>query len=232
VGALTASAALVATTAATTGAYFSDSKDGSFTATAGHLTLDLNHPTQTTMNFTDLWPGTNQDKTVDYKIDASSDGVDLWLTFDPNSKRYQQLTGGKASPLVPDGGMGRYGYFAVSDSHVGQAFQSGNLSFANGNNDPTTNGCSTGTDGRGGSGAVATPIPGRTDLTDPHNWTTPPYCGIPAQILLASDLTKNDSGTVTLTFGLGAIQSQQNQAEFSGGSVPFKLVATQHGQRP
>lgn len=241
VGALTASAALVATTAATTGAYFSDSKTGTVTANSGHLTLKVGADAQLNMNFPDLWPGETKDQHVDYTIDSSHDGVDLWLVFDPTSEGFQALTGGSDSPLWNDGGMGRYGYFKVSDTNGGRAFRSGNLKYpaytgtAGSNNQYPANG-SCDVDpltGRGGSDWIA-------DESNQGNTNTTTYCGIPTEIRLASDLGKSATGTFTMTFGLdGYMQTEQNQLEPGGtttaGSAPtvdYKLVATQHGQRP
>lgn len=224
VGALGVSTVLVTTAVQGTGAYFTDSESGSISANSGSLTLDITNGS-TTMDFADLMPGKNVDNTVDYKVSVSSGTVDVWMVFDPNTHGYQAFTGGKNSPKVADGGLGRYGFFEVADSNaLGTAFETGNLAYPDYNTSHNTwqsGMCPTDENGRGGSGVTST---GGSD--------TPPWCGVPAKILLASNLGTNATGRVTVTFGLnGPLQEQQNQVEF-GGTVPFKLVATQHGQRP
>jgi hypothetical protein len=221
-GALCASAALVATSVSGTGAYFTDSQDGSLSASSGHLTLTTGG--DTSLSFANLMPGDNQTRQFTYTTDMSSGTADVWLVFDPSTKGYQRFTGGKGSPDWTDGGLGRYGYFAVSDSNGGQAFRSGNLSFApygTSGNTHQPGDCGVDANGRGGSDWIATK----------SNWDNPPaYCGVPAQILLASNISSGSGGTVTVTFGLdGYMQTQQNQNE---GTVGFKLVATQHGVSP
>ncbi len=227
VTALCATGALVAVTVPATGAYFSDSKPGSITATSGHLTLatsDLN------VNFDKLMPGVPQAKSVDYRVNADSGTVDVWLVFDTTARdtvtgattAYHLFTGGGSSPS----GLGRYGYFQVADTHGGVAFTSGNLKFADATDNDASDNC--GVDlatGRGGNGRI---YDGVTDYSSVHGTgTTPPLCGAPSKILLASDLADGVSGTVTLTFGLnGLLQTTQGQYE---GTVPFSIVATQHG---
>lgn len=230
--ALCTSAALVGAAVQTTGAYFTSTADGTITASSGHLTLSAQN---TSLDFSNLMPGDNVTKTINYQVDASSGQIDLWLTFDPTSSAYQAFTGGKDSPNVPDGGLGRYGWFAVSESHWGQAFRSGNLAFppyvANTGEHQTTYSsqtspqCTVDATGRGGSDWIATAANG-------GDTTNEGYCGVPEQILLVSGLSNAASGSVNVTFGLnGWKQKDQNQPEF-GGSVPFTLVATQHGQTP
>jgi hypothetical protein len=222
-GALCASAALVSLSVSGTGAYFTDSHGGSLSASSGHLTLDLN-PAALNLNYSNLMPGQNVDKTINYNVGVSSGGVDVWLTFDHDSVGYQQFTGGKHSPGWADGGLGRYGYFKVSDSNGGTAFRTGNLSFDDysvSSNNPRPGDCSTDANGRGGNDWIAT-------QSDSHPTQ---YCGVPSAILLASNLQNADGGTVTVTFGLnGFLQTEQNQAE--PGPLQFKLVATQHGISP
>jgi hypothetical protein len=217
VGALTVSAALVATTAATTGAYFSDSKDGSFTATAGHLKLNLAAGTTMNMNFDGLMPGTDQVKKISYTVDVSSGGADIWLVF-PNANvdpsPYQAFTGPKSN--VEGGGLGRYGHFAVANNgHI--AFQSYNLQLPA---DPASNKiCTYDQWGDGGSAVQA------TSPTD-----TPEECGVPNMIRLATGVTTG--GEVEITFGLTGRQTQQDQQEFGGAAVPFQIVATQPNIKP
>ncbi len=219
VGALGLSAVLVATAVQGTGAYFSSTVPGSLSSSSGQLVVSAS---PTTLDYADLMPGANIDKTINYSVSVSSGGVDVWLVFDKNTAGYQGFTGGSGSANYPSGGLGRYGYFNVSDSHGGQAFQSGNLSFSNGANvnSGTAADCTVNAVGRGGSTWIAT-------QADPH---ATQYCGVPAAILLASNLTDTANGVVTVTFGLnGWLQTAQNQTE---PTVNFAIVGTQHGQSP
>jgi hypothetical protein len=227
IGALGVSTVLVTTAVQGTGAYFTDSEAGNLTVTSGSLTLSITNGTTTALNFTGVMPGVEnyQNQSVDYEVGASDGKVDLWLTFDPNTTAYQTFTGGKDSPHAPDGGLGAYGYFKVADSAAGDAFQSGNLAFSSGANDPTDNGCTTTSVGRGGSPTIV--------ADDGSNNNAVPYCGVPAQILLRGGMTSGDTGSVTVTFGLDGYKnsalSDQNKTQVN---VPFKLVATQAGHRP
>lgn len=216
VGALCASAALVGTTVATTGAYFTDSKDGSFTATSGHLKLNLAAGSTMNMNFDGLMPGTDQTKKISYTVDVSSGGADIWLVFpdtaDPSP--YQAFTGPKSNS--EGGGLGRYGHFAVADNgHI--AFQSYNLQLPA---DPSANTiCTYDEWGNGGSAVKA---------TSPSD--TPEECGVPNMIRLAKDV--KTGGEVEITFGLTGKQVDQDQREFGGAAVPFQIVATQPDIKP
>ncbi len=90
VGTLGAGAALVATAATGTGAWFTDSKTGNLSAQMGHLTLSTTNPT---MALTGLMPGENRDKTIDYTVSVSGETTDIWLTFDTSSTEYAEFTG-------------------------------------------------------------------------------------------------------------------------------------------
>jgi len=219
VAALGASGALIASATGATGAYFTDSHDGTIQAVSGHLKLNVSG--DTSLNFTGLMPGEDQTATVSYHTDLSSGTEDVWLVF-PDNKAYEQFTGAKNNGLWPDGGLGRYGHFAVSDSNGGLAFQSYNLQNRPAGDTSTTDFCSVNADtGRGGSAQQA------TSATD-----TPPYCGVPNAILLASNLGNATDGNITFTFGLTGRQTQQNQAEFLPAALQYQLVATQHGVKP
>jgi hypothetical protein len=229
IGALGVSTVLVTTAVQGTGAYFQDSFDGTMSASSGHLTLTKTSGS-TTLDYANLMPGDNIDKTFNYQVSVSSGTVDVWMVFDTNAQAYQAFTGGKGSPLWTDGGLGRYGYFKVADSNGGTAFRSGNLSFPpyadsqNQVNSTSTSGdqCAT-TDGRGGDSWIAT-----AGDTHPSG-----YCGVPGAIRLASGLSDTATGSVTVTFGLnGVLQTQQNQVEFNNNHVVFQIVATQHGIAP
>jgi len=233
VGALGVSTVLVTTAIQGTGAYFEDSATGTIAASSGHLTLDTG-ASNLNLSYANLMPGQIVPKTINYQVGVSSGGVDLWMVFDQNDVNYLRFTGAKHSTGAEDGGLGGYGYFSVSDSHAGGAFTSGNLAFPNDGTTPqnqtwpSTNSCSVdAATGRGGSSAVVTADSG-----------TIPWCGVPAAILLRSNMTNGNSGTITIKFGLdGYKQTQQNQQEFGAdanhaGYVPFHIVATQHGILP
>lgn len=221
VAALGASGALIASATGATGAYFTDSHAGTLQATSGHLSLD--GVTSTTLDFAGLMPGVDQTKTIDYTTNVSSGAEDVWLVFPVDTPAeqtaYAEFTGAKGQFGYADGGMGRYGHFAVSDSNGGLAFQSYNLQ--NAPSGVTGQSCTVSANGRGGSGQQA------TSVSD-----TPPYCGVPNAILLASNLVTGSNGTITVTFGLTGRQTQQGQTEFVPNPVTFQVVGTQHGVRP
>jgi hypothetical protein len=217
IAALGASGALIAAATGATGAYFTDSHNGTIQAVSGHLKLNV---TNTTLSFTGLMPGTDQTAQVSYHTDLSGGTEDVWLYF-PDNQAYGQFTGAKGAEWS-DGGLGRYGHFAVSDSNGGLAFQSYNLQNRPAGDTSTTDACPVDDNtGRGGSSVMATGVD-----------DTPPYCGVPHYILLASNLGNAADGTITFTFGLTGRQTQQNQAEFLPAAVQYQIIGTQHGVRP
>lgn len=218
IAALGASGALIASATGATGAYFSDSTPGTISAASGHLNLDVTGGS-TTLNFSGLMPGEDQTRQITYSTNVSSGAEDVWLYF-PDNVAYGQFTGAKNAEWA-DGGLGRYGHFAVSDSNGGTAFESYNLQNRPADDTSTTDFCYVDGNGRGGSSVKA------TSETD-----TPPYCGVPHYILLASNLGSGATGTITITFGLTGKQTQQNQTEFSPDPVQYQIVGTQHGIRP
>ncbi len=202
-------AALVGFAVSGTGAYFTDSASGTMTANSGHLTLSTTSPN---LSFADLVPGTYKTNDITYHVNTSGP-ADVWLVFDPTTVGYQAFSGPKdPTALVPDGGLGRYGHFAVSVNNGGPLFQSYNLASG------ATPGCAIDANGHGGSA---------TQATSPSD--TPPYCGVPTAIKLSSNLTSGQGATVHVTFGLTGRQTIQNQV---APVVPFKIVATQAGVRP
>jgi hypothetical protein len=206
IGSLAAGAALVGAAVTGTGAYFTDSHNGSLTASSGHLTMDVSN---TTLSFSDLMPGVDKTNNIDFKV--SSEGrSDVWVTFDPTSPAYLQFTGAKGVEPVPGGGLGRFGHFAVSVNGGNPIFESYNLQ--NGT------GCGVDAFGNGGSNQQAT----ASDLF-------PPLCGVPAAIRIASNLSDGQSATLNVTFGATGKQTAQRAPI---ASVPFKIVATQAGVRP
>ena len=211
IGTVAAGAALVAAAAGGTGAYFTDSKDGTISATTGKL--KLNTPRGANLSFTDLVPGTSKTKDISYNVETT-DPSDVWLVFDPADVAYLKFTGASQNPLYTPGGLGRFGHFAVSNDSGGPLFQSYNLAHV------ASGGCAVDGNGRGGSNQQSTSreIEG-----------APPQCGVPSAILIASNLTNGQGGTVNLTFGVTGRWKDQS---VTLTPVPFKLVATQAGHRP
>ena len=211
IGTLAAGAALVGTAVTGTGAYFTDSENGGLNASSGHLRLNT---TDANLTFTDLVPGEDKTRNIDFDVDASGKS-DVWLVFDNTNAGYAAWTGAKGDPLAPDGGLGRYGHFAVANNG-GTLFQSWNLQNVPAGSSEVP--CSTNADGHG-AGRPA------TSVSD-----TPPLCGVPTAIKIASDLTSGDGGTLKMTFGITGRWKAQDVPNVA--SVPFKVVATQAGIRP
>jgi hypothetical protein len=211
VGAIGASAALIGTAATTTGAYFTDSENGTIAGKTGSLVVDKR--SDYSLNFNDLVPGEYQDKDVKYAT-AGSTNEDIWLKF-PAGPEYGAFTGAaNGSDGFPSGGMGRYGHFAVKNNAGNTLFSSYNLT----NVSQGTSGCA---DNEGhGFG------PASTSASD-----TPPNCGVPRYILVESNVPSGTDAKLTLTFGVTGRATGQN-ANQPAAAVPFQVVATQHGVRP
>lgn len=157
---------------------------------------------------------------------TSTTNADIWLVFDSTTAAYGQFTGAKPGSYGSsvDGGMGQYGHFKV----VGDAgtFESYNLQLPDvadatsptGYTSPgSANTCTVNGEGHGGSGTQHV-IGQGTDLAE---------CGVPAAILLTSNVAPGHSASATVTFGLTNKQDQQNDP-----NVPFTIVATQPNVRP
>lgn len=227
VGAVGASAALVAAASSGTGAYFEDSHDGSLKGSSGQLVTVADH---TNINFQGLNPGEDRSQKVTFGVRSSSTtGADIWLVFNQHGSGYGALTGAKTTDTseyngVTEGGMGQYGHFKVVGA-AGQ-FESYNLQLPNtgaatgGYTSHGTNTCFVNADGHGGSAAKHQSGAGN-DIAE---------CGVPAMILLQKNLAPGHSGSATVTFGLTGKQTQQNQQD--DPNVQFKIVATQPGVSP
>ncbi len=227
VAALAASAGLIATASGATGAYFTDTHPGSISANSGHLKVNINSvsggatasgPDSLVLDFKDLYPTDYRTETINYSTDSIVGNEDLWLVF-PTDNQFQQnvfdmFTGPGSS--YNGGGLGRYGHFAVADTHSGTVFSSYNLSSG------YTSDCVPDAFGHAIAG------PGTTDAI--NTGATP--CAVPQKIKLASNLATGANGHVTLTFGLTSRQTQQDQVEFQGYGVAFQIVATQPGVTP
>jgi hypothetical protein len=217
VGALCASAALVATAATSTGAYFTNSKDGNLAGSAGHLEVLTSG---TNINFTGLNPGEDQTQKITYTPTSNSTTKeDIWLVFDPNTTGYGAFTGAKGLTYGSwtSGGLGGYGHFKII-SDQGLGFQSYNLAL-----DPSGNNTCANANGDGGSTAK------ETLASDGHTIVPAPYCGVPAAIKIGSGLNPGQASNAYLTFGLTGKATTQ---DITWANVPFKIVATQPGIRP
>ncbi|HEY2043015.1 MAG TPA: hypothetical protein VGH11_10095 [Jatrophihabitans sp.] len=216
VGALCASAALVATAANGTGAYFSDSHTGNLAGTSGHLQVVTSG---TSINFTGLNPGEDKSQRVGYTAtNNSTTNEDVWLVFDTSSPAYGRFTGAKTTSYggYLGGGLGGYGHFKVL-SDQGYHFESYNLQLAANPAD----GCAVNPEGNGGSDAKA---------TGPDNGSqSAPECGVPGAIKIGSNLAPGQGSATTVTFGLTGKATSQDTTFVN---VPFQIVATQVGVRP
>ena len=216
IGTLGASATLIGMAATNTGAYFTDHEDGTLSGKTGHLQVDKR--SDYALNFNDLVPGEYQDRVVNYHTDSSTP-EDIWLYF-PAGTAYGQFTGAKDNGSnhnvdgFADGGMGRFGHFEVKNDGGGTLFSSWNLQ----NQPDGTSGCAD-NEGHGSN----TPPADRE--------TTPAYCGVPHYMKIESNVPSNSDRKLTITFGVTGRQQDQNQSA-PPASVPFQVVATQHGIRP
>lgn len=211
VGALCASGALLGTSIAGTGAYFTDSHDGNLSASSGHLKVNT---TNTYLNFNGLIPGEDKSATVTFTPTDGSPNEDVWMVFDTNDPAFWAFSGSKAQN---GGGLGGYGHFkVVGGQGAPYQFESYNLQTAT---DGT--GCYIDPNGDGGSDARA---------TGPDNGSqSAPECGVPGQILIGHNLPAGYTGSADVTFGLTGKATGQDS---TWANVPFKIVATQVGHRP
>lgn len=225
IGTLGAGAALVATAATGTGAWFTSTTNGTITAQAGHLKLSTS---AANFDFRNIMPGADKTLPIDYTVDVSDGAVDVWLTFDTSTTEYSAFTGYSATYAIvdgvktkvkagqngyDDGGLGRYGHFKVAYNDMPR-FDSYNLK----NAPDGSSGCA---DANGWGYAAP--------ATDPND-TSMGYCGVPGRILIASNLVDGATGTINLTFGLTGRQVQQDQLDLN--HLPYKIVATQHDHLP
>jgi hypothetical protein len=215
VGALCASAALVGFSVTGTGAYFTDSHNGSINASTGRIEVDVT-PASGDLNFTNLLPGEYQKQTITYYAHPIGGKEDIWLVF-PNAGH-----AGDAFASTPQGGqtpLGRYGHLQVASS-AGANFVSSNLSLSPNGGYADPGSCSIDANGDGGSATTA-------DSTA----SVVPYCAPAGAILLQTGMSEGDTGTTDITFGFTKIlKSGQNGP--LGAVESYKIVATQQGVRP
>lgn len=231
VGALCASAALVAAAAGSTGAYFTASEPGTLTATAGHIQVST---TGTELNFENLLPGVDKSLNVTYTPSSNSGNEDIWMVFDATTAQYGAFTGSGSATYgaLTGGGLGGYGHFKIF-SDQGLGFESYNLAlpsaYSNGvypsggysSTNPQGT-CLVNGNGDGGSTARA---------VGPVNATqSAPECGVPAAIKIGSNIPASQTHTATVTFGLTGKASGGQGTQWA--DVPFKIVATQVGISP
>ena len=205
VGALgVAAAALIATGSGVTGAYFTESHDGSIKASTGVVRVD---PTSSlNLNFTNLLPGKFDTQRVTYTANGS--GIeDIWLVFSDVDVEHNFLSG---APRIGAAPLGGFGHFALK-SDAG-SFSSWNLASG-------ASPCSTNGNGHGGSdveGTKANPVP---------------FCPVPKFILLSNNLSAGETGYADITFGFTK-RLTAPQGSPLGEIAPYKIVATQDGILP
>ena len=227
VSALGVSAALVAAASSGTGAYFTATTNGTLTGSSGSLALSNG---ATTLNFTGLNPGVDQTQNIDFGIKSSSTtNADVWLVFDYSTAGYGNFTGAKTSDVnayqgVVDGGLGQYGHFKLAGP--AGTFESYNLALQSVGDatggytaDGKNNTCTVNKYGLGGSAAQHKVGQGN-DLAE---------CGVPAAILLKSNVAPGTGSSATIKFGLTGKADAQNAV---WANVGFKIVATQPGVAP
>lgn len=226
VSALGVSAALIAAASSGTGAYFTDSASGNISGSSGGLALSHG---ATAINFTGMNPGVDKSQTIDFGVQpGSTTNADIWLVFDSSTAGYGSFTGakdgGSAYDGVTGGGLGQYGHFKLSGP--AGSFESYNLQLPTVadattpyTSSGTSNTCTVNQYGLGGSSTQHTANAGN-DIAE---------CGVPAAILLKSDVAPGGAGSATVTFGLTGKAEGQNKP---AANVGFKIVATQPGVAP
>jgi hypothetical protein len=203
IGALGASAALIASAVGTTGAYFTDSKDGHVNASYGNVALNRVGSFDTA--FSGLRPGEYQHQTITYNTNSGTGDEDIWLAFDPTDTAYQIVNQ-----------LGGYAHFAVSDTNGDNLFSGWNLKL--------NNGVSPCADSDGHANQPERVGSWFYDGTDPLNTE----CGIPQYIKLASNVPANAERHFTVTFGT----TPRQKSPWASMSLPFNVVATQPGISP
>jgi hypothetical protein len=221
-----ATATLVGFAATSTGAYFSDAKNGNTNVSTGTVkvaTGDINH-----LDFTDLLPGNFKTQQISYTATGTGP-EDIYLAFD-------DPTGDGALNDKPAPGanpLGRYGHLEVDGSQGN--FQSYNLT-----TDPAAPGvgqvvhgspdqdCNVNPDtGLGGSDQQAT----TTNNSDPGSYVN--YCPAPQYILLSKNLQAGDGAqSASITFGFTKVLKGNAAQNSPVSHIPFRIVAEQAGVLP
>ena len=102
IGTVGASAALIGMAATNTGAYFTDSEDGTLSGNAGHLTVDKR--SNYSLSFENLVPGEYKSRDVNYHT-AGDTNEDIWLAF-PDGEAYAKFSGAKNGTILRRWGHG------------------------------------------------------------------------------------------------------------------------------
>lgn len=206
--------ALIAAAAGTTGAYFSDSHDGTINSSTGAVKVDTS---DLSLNFAKQLPGVFQTQDVTFTARGSST-EDIWLVFPTSPESATAYLNGKIGTAGEEPALGRYGHFAVS-SPAG-SFSSFNLTTAE---VPSAADCGVNANGHGGSDVQA--------VAEKVGY--PPYCPVPNAILLSDNLASGVTQTAKLTFGYTTLLKEDAYQNSPTGVVaPFRIVATQHGILP
>jgi hypothetical protein len=146
IGAAGVTAALVGSAVAGSGAYFSDSKPGSVSATMGSIKVNTDH---TTLSLQNLLPGEAQSQTASF-VNSGLNAQDVWVVFD--NADLGDHSSGTDTGLIND--RGQFGQAEITSQGVTK-FWSNNL-----NDDSST--CAPGT----GAPAVCNPVPHMLKLQD------------------------------------------------------------------
>lgn len=208
--------ALAGFAASSTGAYFSETKDGTISGSRGRVHLETS---DLSLDFSNLLPGEYQTKPVGFTATGTGN-EDIWLVLPAGQS---DILNGEAGTPSGDAALGRYGHFQV-DSPAGN-FVSNNLAAA-GTGEHSGDSCAVDSLGHGGSDQEAV-------SRDDH---LVPFCPAPTAILLASNLAPGQHQTANITFGITKISNRSDQEDLpllaSNPAAHFQVVATQHGVRP
>jgi hypothetical protein len=210
-----ATAALVGFAAHGTGAYFTDSKSGNVNIATGHVTVNTTDISG--LDFSGLLPGDYKTVNFQYNVNTGTAPEDVYLELD-NVPAFQDAPGAPTSPTP----LGRYGHLAVSgpDGSFSSFNLAADVNHGTATADPTD--CVVDDYGRGGNQTTEA-----TSTTDFHNG----FCPAPKFILLSYGMDPSaTNATASITFGFtGLLTGPQGQAV---PSIPFKVVAVQHGILP
>lgn len=192
----------------TTGAYFSDTHDGTISGTIGSIRVTPSGGTgadNMNFNWDNMLPGEPQTATLSYE-NTGNNPEDVWLKF-PNATALSALNN-----------LGTYG-----EIHV---VSNGTEKFASANLNDRSSTC----------GAFAPsgcwPLPSQIKLADN---VAPGATGVvKVTFNYASKLKTQPAPGTTAAFNVYPVSGQTttNPADGSGDGLPYQLVATQVGQQP
>ena len=212
-----AAVALVAASTSVTGAYFSDSHDGTINSSTGAVKVDVSGMT---MNFDKLLPGDFKTQTVTYTA-RGTEAEDIWLVFPTLPGATNAFLNGQKGTSGEEPSLGRYGHFAVQDASGATLFTSYNLKTA-----PSlggTDSCFVDANGHGGDTAQAANA-GDYSLR---------YCPVPNAIKIGSSISSTVRTSAVVTFGYTKLLKGDGYQNLPSSVIaPFKIVATQVGILP